>query len=169
MVGQMAVVLVVILCALILAGTLSPFVGWLEARPLKRVWAMTLVFGVGALLMGLIGLLVFPPLLDQLSHLVGNLPAIQRKFAGMLERSPLDGTDRGDRAQLHRHQGCYKRECEFGDCHSDTYRVFNTNYELTALPGLQISRHEPPETEGSSPLAMEAVQIPGVAQLPDAP
>jgi len=45
---------------------------------------------------------------------------------------------------------------------TDTYRVFNTNYELTALPGLQISRHEPPEAEGWSPLAMEAVQIPGV-------
>src|ERR1019366_1666274 len=78
--GRMAVILVVILCSLILAGTLNPFVGWLEARPLKRVWAVTLVFGVGALLMGLIGLLVFPPLLDQLSHLVGSLPAIQGKL-----------------------------------------------------------------------------------------
>ena len=37
MVGQMAAILVVILCSLILAGTLNPFVGWLEARPLKRV------------------------------------------------------------------------------------------------------------------------------------
>jgi hypothetical protein len=45
---------------------------------------------------------------------------------------------------------------------TDTYRIFNTNYELTALPGLQISRHEPPDAEGWSPLAMEAVQIPGV-------
>ena len=85
MLGQMAAILVVILCSLILAGTLNPFVGWLEARPLKRVWAVSLVFGVGALLMGLIGLLVFPPLLDQLSHLVGNLPAIQGKLARMLE------------------------------------------------------------------------------------
>ena len=69
----------------VLAGTLNPFVGWLEARPLKRVWAVSLVFGVGALLMGLIGLLVFPPLLDHLSHLVGSLPAIQGKLARMLE------------------------------------------------------------------------------------
>ena len=38
-------------------GTLNPFVGWLEARPLKRVWTVTLVFGVRALLMGLTGLL----------------------------------------------------------------------------------------------------------------
>src|ERR1039458_10818153 len=57
MLGQMAAILVVILCSLILAGTLNPFVGWLEARPLKRVWAGSLVFGGGALLMGLIGLL----------------------------------------------------------------------------------------------------------------
>src|ERR1035441_1885773 len=83
MLGQMAAILVVILCSLILAGTLNPFVGWLEARPLKRVWAVSLVFGVGALLMGLIGLLVFPPLLDQLSHLVGSLPAIKGNLARM--------------------------------------------------------------------------------------
>jgi hypothetical protein len=49
---------------------------------------------------------------------------------------------------------------------SDQHDIFRLGDEL---PGLQISRHEPPETEGSSPLAMEAVQIPGVAQLPDAP
>src|ERR1017187_7027228 len=82
MLGPIAALLVVIVCSLILAGTLNPFVGALEARPLKRVWAVTLVFGVGALLMGLIGLLVFPPLLDQLSHLVGNLPAIQDRKIG---------------------------------------------------------------------------------------
>ena len=55
--GQLAAILVVILCSLILAGTLNPLVGWLEARPLKRVWTVTLVFGVRALLMGLTGLL----------------------------------------------------------------------------------------------------------------
>jgi predicted PurR-regulated permease PerM len=87
--GRLAAILVVILCSLILAGTLNPFVGWLEARPLKRVWAVTLVFGVCALLMGLIGLLVFPPLLDQLSHFVGSLPAMQGKLAGMLEAHRL--------------------------------------------------------------------------------
>jgi len=85
MLGQLVAILVVILFSLILVGTLNPFVGWLEAHRLKRVWAVTLVFGACALLMGLIGLLVFPPLLDQLSHLVGNLPAIQGKLAGKLE------------------------------------------------------------------------------------
>jgi putative heme transporter len=89
MLGQLVAILVVILCSLILVGTLNPFVGWLEARSLKRVWAVTLVFGVCALLMGLFALLVFPPLLDQLSHLAGNLPAIQGKLAGMLEAHPL--------------------------------------------------------------------------------
>ena len=85
MLGQLVAILVVILFSLILVGTLNPFVGWLEAHRLKRVWAVTLVFGVCALLIGLIGLLVFPPLWDQLSRLVGNLPAIQGKLAGMLE------------------------------------------------------------------------------------
>jgi putative heme transporter len=89
MLGQLVAILVVVLCSLILVGTLNPFVGWLEARPLKRVWAVTVVFGVCGLLAGLIGLLVFPPLLDQLSHLVGNLPVIQGTFAGMLETHRL--------------------------------------------------------------------------------
>ena len=50
---------------------------------------MTLVFGVCALLMGLTGLLVFPPLLGQLSHLVSNLLAMQGKLASMLEAHRL--------------------------------------------------------------------------------
>jgi putative heme transporter len=87
--GQLAAILVVLVCSLILAGTLNPFVGWLEARFLKRVWAVTVVFGVCALMAGLVGLLVFPPLLDQLSHLVGDLPAMQVKLAGMLEAHRL--------------------------------------------------------------------------------
>ena len=89
MLNQLAAILVVVLCSLILVGTLNPLVGWLEARFLKRVWAVTLVFGVCGLLTGLIGLLVFPPLGEQLAHLVGNLPAIQGKLAGMLEAHRL--------------------------------------------------------------------------------
>ena len=45
---------------------------------------------------------------------------------------------------------------------SDHFLVFNTNFELTALPGLQISRYEPPEDVEWSALACEAVQLPGV-------
>jgi hypothetical protein len=45
---------------------------------------------------------------------------------------------------------------------SDSFRIFHTSFELTALPGLQISRHEMPEEAEWSPLAMEAVQLPGV-------
>src|SRR5579871_5505672 len=45
---------------------------------------------------------------------------------------------------------------------SDHFRVFNTNFELTALPGLQISRYELPEEAEWSALASEAVQLPGV-------
>jgi predicted PurR-regulated permease PerM len=37
MLGQLVAILVVILCSLILVGTLNPFVGWLEARSLKRM------------------------------------------------------------------------------------------------------------------------------------
>lgn len=45
---------------------------------------------------------------------------------------------------------------------SDSFRIFHTSFELTALSGQQISRHETPEEAEWSPLAMEAVQLPGV-------
>lgn len=45
---------------------------------------------------------------------------------------------------------------------TDSFRIFHTNFELTALPGQQISRYETLEEEEWSPLAMEVVQLPGV-------
>jgi predicted PurR-regulated permease PerM len=78
-------ILLVILCSLILVGTVNPIVGWLESRGMKRVWAVTLVFVIGVLLVGLLGLIIFPPLIDEVSHLVRNFPAIQAKLAGTLE------------------------------------------------------------------------------------
>jgi len=74
MLGQLVAILVVILFSLILVGTLNPFVGWLEAHRLKRVWAVTLVFGVCALLIGLIGLLVCPPLWTNCPVWLSTLP-----------------------------------------------------------------------------------------------
>lgn len=45
---------------------------------------------------------------------------------------------------------------------TDSFRIFHTSFELTALPGQQVSRHETPEEGEWSPLAMEAAQLPGV-------
>ena len=45
---------------------------------------------------------------------------------------------------------------------TDTFRIFHTNFELTALPGQQISRHELPEEAEWSALASEVVELPGV-------
>ncbi len=84
LIGQLVSVIVVIVCASILVGTLSPFVLWLEDRRFKRVWAITLVAGVCALAGGLVSLIVFPALWDQIMQISGNLPAIQKKLADIL-------------------------------------------------------------------------------------
>jgi predicted PurR-regulated permease PerM len=60
-------------------------VAWLEALKMKRCWAVTLVFGSCALVLGLIGLILFPPLWEEVSYLAGNFPAIHAKLARLLE------------------------------------------------------------------------------------
>src|SRR5438128_420732 len=76
---QLWPILLVIVFSLILVGTLNPIVGWLQARPMKRGWAVALVFLFCALLLGLLGLIIIPPLLDQVAQLVRNFPAIEAK------------------------------------------------------------------------------------------
>jgi hypothetical protein len=48
---------------------------------------------------------------------------------------------------------------------NDEFRIFHTNFELTALPRQQISRHEVPEEVDWSALASEAVQLDGVVTV----
>ena len=49
MLGQLVAILLTVVCALILAGTLNPVVDRLEAKGLPRPWAMALVSVLGLL------------------------------------------------------------------------------------------------------------------------
>jgi predicted PurR-regulated permease PerM len=75
--------------ALILVGTLRPLVGWLESRGLGRITSLVAVFL--AIFGGLValGLLTFPALIAQVRELFEGAPLMQQRLAERLSRSRL--------------------------------------------------------------------------------
>ena len=85
LVGQLAAILLTVVCALILVGTLTPLVDWLQKKHVPRTLAVVLVFGTAAVLATLAGLLTLPPLWDQTTEVLGALPHHQSKLAHFLD------------------------------------------------------------------------------------
>lgn len=89
-IAKLTSVLIVVVVALILVGTIEPLVAWLEKRGLGRSLALALVFVVFALtLVGLI-ILTVPPLISQLFQLISDAPHSRDKLVAWL--SGFDGT-----------------------------------------------------------------------------
>ena len=82
-------ILVVLVMALILVGTLSPAVGWLERHRVKRPLAIGIIFIGCAIAVGGIGLVTLPSLSAQVSQTLGDLPHLQKSLALRLESHHL--------------------------------------------------------------------------------
>lgn len=78
-------ILVVIVIALILVGTLSPFVSWLERHRMNRSLAIAIVFLGCAIVVAAAGLVTIPALFAQVSHTINNVPEIQKSLARTLD------------------------------------------------------------------------------------
>jgi len=78
-------ILVVVVIALILVGTLSPFVAWLERHRVNRSLAIAIVFLGCAIVVAGVGLVTVPALFAQVSHTINNLPEIQKSIAHTLD------------------------------------------------------------------------------------
>ena len=93
--GQLATVLSVVIIALVLVGTFDPLVAWLERRGLRRGRALVLVFVVAALGLAAFVLLMVPPLMAQLLHLIERAPKARtqaiRALDGYSWSKPLIG------------------------------------------------------------------------------
>jgi predicted PurR-regulated permease PerM len=76
---------VVIVIALILVGTLSPFVGWLQQHRLNRPLSIAIVFAACAIVVVGVGLVTIPALFAQVSQTINDLPRIQQSLARTLE------------------------------------------------------------------------------------
>ena len=86
---QLLPVLLILIAALFLVGTLSPAVERLESRGLRRPWGIAAVFGAMGLAALLIATLTVPPLVDQATALVQQEPAIRYRIADALAQSRL--------------------------------------------------------------------------------
>jgi putative heme transporter len=82
-------ILVVLVMALILVGTLSPAVGWLERHRVKRPLAIAIIFIGCAIVVGGIGLVTLPSLSAQVSQTLSDLPHLQKSLALRLESHHL--------------------------------------------------------------------------------
>jgi len=84
---KLATVALVLIAALMLVGTLSPAVRWLEKRGLKRGLGIALVFTVTFVASLLFWLLTIPALIDQLASLVKQEPSLRGRLADFLARN----------------------------------------------------------------------------------
>ena len=82
-------VLVVIIIALMLVGTLNPAISWLQRHRVNRLLAIAIVF-IGCLIVIVgVGLITIPALFAQVSATINNLPEIQNSLAQTLESHRL--------------------------------------------------------------------------------
>jgi putative heme transporter len=86
---QLLPVLLVLIAALMLVGTLTPIVAWLESRKVNRNFAIGIVFGVASVLTGLLLFLVVPSLVVQFKTFVEHEPVIRGRLADYLAESKI--------------------------------------------------------------------------------
>lgn len=80
-------VVLVLIAALFLVGTLNPAISWLEERGWSRGKGIALVFSALVIITTLIVVLTFPTLVAQLSGLIDQEPAIREYLAKWLSSS----------------------------------------------------------------------------------
>lgn len=81
-------IILLLVIALVLAGTVSPVVGWLHGRHIPRTVALALVLLTCVAVLGGLGALVIPALVTQVAGLSASVPAIQSRLADYLAGLP---------------------------------------------------------------------------------
>ena len=86
---QLLPVALLLIGALVLVGTLSPVVGWLEAKRVWRKGAIAIVFGTAVVVAALLLFLTIPSLVAQVQGLIEHEPEIRGRVVEFLQRTPL--------------------------------------------------------------------------------
>lgn len=86
---QLRAIVLLLVIALVFAGTFNPLVEWMERRGVKRIYGLTLLFVV--LLFGTSGLifLIVPPLIEQLAQVVHDAPRHREQLIALLQQRDL--------------------------------------------------------------------------------
>jgi predicted PurR-regulated permease PerM len=81
---QLRIVGLILVIALILAGTFNPLVEWMEARRVKRAYALILLFVALSAIAACLVFLTIPPLIEQLTQMVQDAPALRTRLIALL-------------------------------------------------------------------------------------
>ncbi len=81
---ELRLVALILLMALILAGTFNPMVEWMEARGIKRGAALGLLLLALTACAALLHFLTFPPLIEQLTQMVQTAPETRARLIALL-------------------------------------------------------------------------------------
>jgi predicted PurR-regulated permease PerM len=83
---ELWVIVLLVVVALVFAGTFNPLVEWMERRGLRRTLALILLF-FGSIVVALVFVFVtVPPLVEQLTQIVHNAPGHREQLVALLER-----------------------------------------------------------------------------------
>jgi predicted PurR-regulated permease PerM len=77
---------VLVVVALVFAGTFNPVVEWMERRGLQRTLSLILLFCASVLVTSLLIFLTVPPLVEQLAEIVHAAPANREQLIAVLSR-----------------------------------------------------------------------------------
>ena len=83
---ELWVVGLLVVVALVFAGTFNPLVEWMEKRGLKRTLALVLLFFGSIIVASLLIFLTVPPLAEQLAEIVRGAPRDREKLIVLLEK-----------------------------------------------------------------------------------
>jgi predicted PurR-regulated permease PerM len=86
---QLRIVVLVLVMALILAGTFNPFIEWMERRSMRRIHALILLFVASSVVAAVFLFVTVPPLVDQLTQLVRDAPDMRKRLIGFLSERSL--------------------------------------------------------------------------------
>jgi len=87
--NQLLPVVLVIVAALIIVGTISPAVQWFEKRRISRGLGIAIVFTTLLIVTILLITLTIPSLIEQVTSLLDQEPALRARLANWLAGSPL--------------------------------------------------------------------------------
>jgi predicted PurR-regulated permease PerM len=81
---ELRVVALVLLTALILAGTFNPLIEWMERRSIRRLYALILLFIALSSVAALLLFLTLPPVIEQVTQMVHDAPALRARLIAFL-------------------------------------------------------------------------------------
>jgi predicted PurR-regulated permease PerM len=86
---KLRLVALILLMALILAGTFNPMVEWMEARGIKRVPALILLLLALSACAALLLFLTFPPLIEQVTEMMRTAPETRARLVVLLSEHTM--------------------------------------------------------------------------------